>query len=104
MVDPALVARVHVAYGTINWAPDEKTVLVKRGLDRQEGDLVWVPLPAPAADPESSPAERRNSARADTCSKWTNFSGFCSSAGWTFCCGNPARKTHSANFRSSLII
>ncbi len=57
MVDPALVARVHVAYGTINWAPDEKTVLVKRGLDRQEGDLVWVPLPAAVADPESSPAE-----------------------------------------------
>lgn len=57
MVDPALVARVHVAYGTINWAPDEKTVLVKRGLDRQEGDLVWVPLPAPAADRESGPAD-----------------------------------------------
>lgn len=56
MVDPALVARVHVAYGAINWAPDEKTVLVKRGLDRQEGDLVWVPLPPPAADPESGPA------------------------------------------------
>jgi hypothetical protein len=57
MADPALVARVHVAYGTINWAPDEKTVLVKRGLDRQEGDLVWVSLPAPAADPESGPSE-----------------------------------------------
>ncbi len=24
MADPALVARVHVAYGTINWAPDKK--------------------------------------------------------------------------------
>ncbi len=57
MADPALVARVHVAYGTINWAPDEKSVLVKRGLDRQEGDLVWVQLPAPAADPESGPAD-----------------------------------------------
>jgi dipeptidyl aminopeptidase/acylaminoacyl peptidase len=57
MTDPALVARVHVAYGTINWAPDEKSVLVKRGLDRQEGDLVWVQLPTPAADPESGPAE-----------------------------------------------
>jgi hypothetical protein len=57
MADPALVARVHVAYGSINWAPDEKRVLVKRGLDRQEGDLVWVQLPAPAADPESGPAD-----------------------------------------------
>ena len=57
MADPALVARVHVAYGTINWAPDEKRVLVKRGLDRQEGDLVWVEMPTPAADPESGPAE-----------------------------------------------
>jgi len=56
MADPALVARVRVAYGTISWAPDEKRVLVKRGLDRQEGDLVWVDLPAPAADPESGPA------------------------------------------------
>jgi len=57
MADPALMARVHVAYGAINWAPDEKSVLVKRGLDRQEGDLVWVQLPTPAADPESGPTE-----------------------------------------------
>jgi dipeptidyl aminopeptidase/acylaminoacyl peptidase len=57
MANPALVARVHVAYGAINWAPDEKSVLVKRGLERQEGDLVWAQLPAPAADPESGPAE-----------------------------------------------
>jgi dipeptidyl aminopeptidase/acylaminoacyl peptidase len=55
MTDPALVARIHVAYGTINWAPDEKLVLVKRGLERQEGDLVWVALPDPAADPASGP-------------------------------------------------
>jgi hypothetical protein len=57
IADPALVARIHVAYGTINWAPDEKRVLVKRGLDRQEGDLVWVQLPAPAADPETGRAD-----------------------------------------------
>jgi dipeptidyl aminopeptidase/acylaminoacyl peptidase len=57
MADPVLVARVHVAYGSINWAPDEKSVLVKRGLERQEGDLVWVQLPTPAADPESGPAD-----------------------------------------------
>ena len=56
MTDPTLVARVHVDYGAINWAPDEKSILVKRGLDRQEGDLVWVQLPTLAADPESGPA------------------------------------------------
>jgi dipeptidyl aminopeptidase/acylaminoacyl peptidase len=56
MTDPTLVARVNVDYGAINWAPDEKSVLVKRGLERQEGDLVWVQLPMLAADPESRPA------------------------------------------------
>lgn len=57
MADPALVARIHVAYGAINWAPDGKSVLVKRGLDRQEGDLVWAQLPPSAVDPESGPAD-----------------------------------------------
>jgi dipeptidyl aminopeptidase/acylaminoacyl peptidase len=56
MTDPTLVARVHVEYGAVNWAPDEKSVLVKRGLDRQEGDLVWVQLPTLAADSENGPA------------------------------------------------
>jgi hypothetical protein len=55
MTDPTLVARVRVEYGAINWAPDEKSVLVKRGLERQEGDLVWVQLPTLAADPEGGP-------------------------------------------------
>jgi dipeptidyl aminopeptidase/acylaminoacyl peptidase len=56
MTEPTLVARVQVGYGAINWAPDEKSVLVKRGLERQEGDLVWVQLPTLVADPESGPA------------------------------------------------
>lgn len=56
VTDPTLVARVHVEYGAINWAPDEKSVLVKRGLERQEGDLVWVPLPTLAADSEKGSA------------------------------------------------
>jgi hypothetical protein len=56
MTDPTLVARVRVEYGAINWAPDEKSILVKRGLDRQEGDLVWVQVPTLAPDPESGPA------------------------------------------------
>jgi hypothetical protein len=56
IADPAKIARIHVAYGSINWAPDESRVLVKRGLERQEGDLVWVALPSLAADPETGPA------------------------------------------------
>jgi hypothetical protein len=56
MTDPTLVARVQVDYGAINWAPDEKSILVKRGLERQEGDLVWVQLPDLLADPISGPA------------------------------------------------
>jgi dipeptidyl aminopeptidase/acylaminoacyl peptidase len=48
VADPTLVSRVSVEYGIINWAPDEKSALIKRGLNRQEGDLVWVPLPTPA--------------------------------------------------------
>jgi hypothetical protein len=56
MTDPTLVARVHVDYGAINWASDEKSVLVKRGLERQEGDLVWIQLPTLAADSESGAA------------------------------------------------
>jgi dipeptidyl aminopeptidase/acylaminoacyl peptidase len=55
ITDPTLIARIHIEYGAVNWAPDEKSVLVKRGLERQEGDLVWVQLPTLAADPESGP-------------------------------------------------
>jgi dipeptidyl aminopeptidase/acylaminoacyl peptidase len=57
MTDPALVSRLRIAYGTINWAPNEKRILLKRGLDRQEGDLVWVTLPAPAADPQDGKSD-----------------------------------------------
>ena len=53
---PDQIARVHVAYGPIAWPPDEKRVLVKRGPDRQPGDLVWVPLPAFSAASENIPA------------------------------------------------
>lgn len=51
---PELTSRIHVAYGVIAWAPDESRLLIKRALERQDGDLVWVPLPAPA---HAAPAE-----------------------------------------------
>jgi dipeptidyl aminopeptidase/acylaminoacyl peptidase len=61
IADPLQVAHVRVAYGTIAWAPDEAHLLVKRGLDRQEGDLVWVPLPeflaTTAENPNARPSE-----------------------------------------------
>jgi dipeptidyl aminopeptidase/acylaminoacyl peptidase len=61
IADPDQVASVHVAYGPIAWAPDEKRVLVKRGLDRQEGDLVWVPLPPFATNTENKPGAAMSS-------------------------------------------
>lgn len=58
IADPLQIARVRVAYGAIAWAPDETRLLVKRGLDRQEGDLVWVPIPPfSAASAASSDAK-----------------------------------------------
>jgi len=43
---PERVARVRVAYGAYQWAHDEQRILLKRGLERQTGDLAWVALPA----------------------------------------------------------
>src|SRR5882724_9405213 len=63
IAEPDRVSRVTVAYGSINWAPDEKSVIVKRGLDRQEGDLVWVPLPEPSANPDTGKPESISSPR-----------------------------------------
>ncbi len=42
---PDRVARVRVAFGSYRWAPDERRILLKRGLERRSGDLVWVSLP-----------------------------------------------------------
>ncbi|HUK30995.1 MAG TPA: hypothetical protein VLV89_07770, partial [Candidatus Acidoferrum sp.] len=43
---PNLVARAHVPFGTIAWAPDESRLLIKAGLDREDGQLFWITLPA----------------------------------------------------------
>lgn len=52
---PDRVARVRVAYGNYQWAPDERRVLLKRGLEHRSGDLAWVTLP-PLAPSGPKPA------------------------------------------------
>jgi dipeptidyl aminopeptidase/acylaminoacyl peptidase len=42
---PDRVSRVRVTYGSYQWAPDERRILLKRGLEHRSGDLVWVSLP-----------------------------------------------------------
>ncbi|MBI3669226.1 MAG: hypothetical protein HY237_05545 [Acidobacteria bacterium] len=54
MAVPERVARVRAAFGTYQWAPDERRVLLKRGIERRSGDLVWISLPQPVApDPKA---------------------------------------------------
>ncbi len=45
LVAPERVARLRVAFGTYQWAPDERRILLKRGLERRSGDLAWVAVP-----------------------------------------------------------
>ena len=52
---PERVAQVRVAYGSYQWARDERRILLKRGLERRSGDLVWVALP-PMESPRASAA------------------------------------------------
>ena len=59
---PERVARVRVAQGSFQWAADERRILIKRGLERRSGDLVWVALPpltaaGNAAQPAKLPAD-----------------------------------------------
>ncbi|HEX2712034.1 MAG TPA: hypothetical protein VHM88_07405 [Candidatus Acidoferrales bacterium] len=42
---PERVARLRVAYGAYQWAPDERRILIKRGLEHRSGDLAWVTVP-----------------------------------------------------------
>ena len=54
---PEHVARIRVAYGSYQWAPDERRILLKRGLEHRSGDLVWVTLPPlPSSAPKSAGA------------------------------------------------
>ncbi len=42
---PNRVVRIRVALGTLAWSGDETRVLVKRGLPRRSGSLVWIAIP-----------------------------------------------------------
>jgi dipeptidyl aminopeptidase/acylaminoacyl peptidase len=56
---PERVARVRVAYGTYQWAPDEQHILLKRALEHRSGDLVWVSVPPLASFPLKSVAPEK---------------------------------------------
>jgi hypothetical protein len=45
LTDPRRVGRAHIAFGKYFWSADETRILLKRGADQHQADLVWVPLP-----------------------------------------------------------
>jgi Tol biopolymer transport system component len=48
LAHPELVGRTRVAYGVLQWAADERRLLLKRGVERRtSSSLVWVPAPQP---------------------------------------------------------
>jgi dipeptidyl aminopeptidase/acylaminoacyl peptidase len=48
LAHPELVGRTRVAYGILQWAADERRLLLKRGVERRASSaLVWVPAPQP---------------------------------------------------------
>ncbi len=53
VVHPDIVVRAHAPYGSIAWAPDESRLLIKQGLDREEGQLFWIALPDASAAPDA---------------------------------------------------
>lgn len=46
---PEKFARVRTGFGTLQWAPDESRILIKRAPEKKSGDLVWVDVPPLAA-------------------------------------------------------
>ncbi|MGH9728160.1 MAG: hypothetical protein ACRD4V_06165 [Candidatus Acidiferrales bacterium] len=44
--NPTSATTVHCAYGTVVWGPDSRRFLLKRGPEKQLGDLVWVSIPS----------------------------------------------------------
>jgi hypothetical protein len=50
---PNLVSRAHAPFGSIAWSPDESRLLVKSGLEREDGQLFWIALPAASAAPDA---------------------------------------------------
>ena len=45
LANPQAVTTVHCAYGTIAWGPDERSILLKRGPEKDAGDIVWLSIP-----------------------------------------------------------
>lgn len=46
VANPTAVVSLRCAYGKFAWAPDEQRVLLKRGSEKESGDLVWVAIPS----------------------------------------------------------
>jgi hypothetical protein len=63
--DPRRVGRAHVAFGKYFWSFDETRILLKRGDEQHQADLVWIALPPldiapadqdpPMTEPEPQP-------------------------------------------------
>ena len=51
---PNMIARAHAPYGSVAWAPDDSRVLIKEGLEREDGQLFWITLPAASATPDAT--------------------------------------------------
>jgi hypothetical protein len=49
-----LVARLRIGLGVYRWSPDESRILLKRGLEKKSGDLVWIDLPPLAPLPANN--------------------------------------------------
>src|SRR5713101_8731579 len=45
LTSPNRVARIRIGLGVFRWSPDESRILLKRGLEKKSGDLVWIDLP-----------------------------------------------------------
>ncbi len=45
LASPNRVARLRIGLGVFRWSPDESRILLKRGLEKKSGDLVWIDLP-----------------------------------------------------------
>jgi hypothetical protein len=62
LTDPRKVARLRIGLGSLQWAPAENRILLKRAPERKSGDLAWIdipPLAVPAAGKEPLVAEPR---------------------------------------------
>jgi hypothetical protein len=52
---PNLVVRVHAPFGSIEWTPEESRLLIKQGLEHEDGQLFWVTLPAATTEEADAP-------------------------------------------------